>query len=143
MAGSFRLLRTFLNLLRLRGSVNRKQYWAAWVLLLLWYVLAPLSAGIFVKLDSDEAFGTFLGTTAVFLWVCLGLMAARCRDAGKTTLWALAPLVMALAVGAISFTGVEYYLRFPIPMIFLPIAGAGLVAIWLGFVQNADSRLTW
>ena len=143
MASSFRLLRAFVNLLRLRGSVNRRQYWAGWVLLLSWYVLAPLSAGIFWKLDSDEAFGAFLGTVAVFLWVCSGLMAARCRDAGKTTLWALTPLVMVLTIVTVFLTSVEHYPGFPIPMIFLPIAGAGLVAMWLGFVQNADSQLTW
>lgn len=143
MTGSLRLLRAFITLLRLRGSVNRKQYWAAWVLLLLWYVLTPAVLSVIVKFDSNAAAATFLGTTPVFLWVCSGLMAARCRDAGKTRLWALTSLAMVLMIGTIIYFTAEYYLHFPAPIMYLPVAGAALVAIWLGFVKNADSRLTW
>ena len=50
---------------------------------------------------------------------------------------------MILVIGAMSFTDVEYHLRLPMPVLYLPIAGAALVAIWLGFMKNADSLLAY
>ena len=95
------------------------------------------------RADYDMVTVVAMITMVKCFWLWAGLTAARCRDADKTALWAIAPLIPPASAVAIITPSLFVGWRFGMLMevaFYTSLTAAIVIGVWLGLASSAPSR---